>query len=102
VAFVEYNSWIREDPSEIFTFQTPAAIKTAPHARLMNEMFGSYFFLLEPSRQTFYDMLAKVYTITMNMRMPVKLNSFAHLRVLLVLHDRGILAHTTRVSVTVR
>jgi len=60
VAFVEYNSWIRADPSEIFAFQPPAAIKTAPHARLMNEMFGSYFFLLEPSRQTFYDMLAKV------------------------------------------
>ena len=27
--------------------------------------------------------------------MPVKLNSFTHLRVLLVLHDRGILTHVT-------
>eukprot|EP00959_Pyramimonas_sp_CCMP1952_P242573 5069882-Pyramimonas_sp.AAC.1 len=63
VAYIEYDSWIREDPSEIFSFNTPAAIKTAPHARLMNEMFGSYFFLLEPNRQTFYDMLAKVGTI---------------------------------------
>mmetsp|Transcript_3699 Transcript_3699/g.7642 ORF Transcript_3699/g.7642 Transcript_3699/m.7642 type:complete len:694 (-) Transcript_3699:180-2261(-) len=63
VAYIEYDAWIRADPSEIFTFNTPAAIKTAPHARLMNEMFGSYFFLLEPNRQTFYDMLAKVGTI---------------------------------------
>ena len=26
----------------------------------VNEMFGSYFFVLEPNRQTFYDMLGKV------------------------------------------
>lgn len=52
-----------QDPGEVFAFNAPAAIKTAPHARLMNEMFGSYFFVLEPSRQTFYDMLGKVGSI---------------------------------------
>mmetsp|Transcript_25570 Transcript_25570/g.35289 ORF Transcript_25570/g.35289 Transcript_25570/m.35289 type:complete len:783 (-) Transcript_25570:255-2603(-) len=63
IAFIEYDAWIRADPGEVFTFTAPAAIKTAPHARLMNEMFGSYFFLLKPGRQMFYDMLAKVGTI---------------------------------------
>lgn len=58
--FIEYDTWLRADPSEAFTFAAPASIKTAPHARLMNEMFGSYFFVLEPNRQTFYDMLGKV------------------------------------------
>jgi uncharacterized membrane protein len=29
---------------------------------------------------------------------PVKLNSFTHLRALLVLHDRGILAHATSIT----
>jgi hypothetical protein len=33
-----------------------------------------------------------------NMLMPVKLNSFTHLRALTVLHDRGILAHATSVT----
>jgi hypothetical protein len=60
IVFIEYDTWLRGDPSEAFTFAAPASIKTAPHARLMNEMFGSYFFLLEPNRQTFYDMLGKV------------------------------------------
>jgi hypothetical protein len=32
------------------------------------------------------------------MLVPVKLNSFTHLRALLVLHHRGILAHTTSVA----
>ena len=60
IVFIEYDTWLRGDPSEAFTFAAPASIKTAPHARLMNEMFGSYFFVLEPNRQTFYDMLGKV------------------------------------------
>jgi hypothetical protein len=60
MVFIEYDTWLRADPSEAFSFAAPASIKTAPHARLMNEMFGSYFFVLEPNRQTFYDMLGKV------------------------------------------
>jgi hypothetical protein len=39
-----------------------------------------------------------IITIMINMLMPVKLNSFAHLRVLLVLHDCGILAHATTIT----
>jgi hypothetical protein len=37
--------------------------------------------------------------IIINMRMPVKQKSFTHLRVLLVLTDRGILAHSKLASV---
>jgi hypothetical protein len=36
--------------------------------------------------------------LLLNMLMPAQLNSFTHLRVLLVLHGRGILAHATSVA----
>jgi hypothetical protein len=36
--------------------------------------------------------------LVINMLMPVKLNSVTHLRALLVLHGRGILAHVTSVT----
>eukprot|EP00854_Cymbomonas_tetramitiformis_P014870 gene14870-17581_t len=52
-----------EDPSDLFQYTAPAAVKTAPHPRLTTELYGSYLFVLNPSRQTFYDMLSKVGTI---------------------------------------
>mmetsp|Transcript_13990 Transcript_13990/g.16920 ORF Transcript_13990/g.16920 Transcript_13990/m.16920 type:complete len:672 (+) Transcript_13990:130-2145(+) len=63
LVFVEHDTWFRTDPSPLFEYSAPAAIKTAPHPRLLNEMYGSYLQVIEPSRQTFYDMLAKVGTI---------------------------------------
>jgi hypothetical protein len=35
---------------------------------------------------------------SLNQLVPVKMNSFTHLRALLVLHDRGILTHITSVT----
>ena len=36
--------------------------------------------------------------IIIDMLMPVELNSFTHIRALLVLHNRGIFAHATSVT----
>ncbi|KAK3241387.1 hypothetical protein CYMTET_48846 [Cymbomonas tetramitiformis] len=63
ITFVEYDTWFRKDPSDLFQYTAPAAVKTAPHPRLTTELYGSYLFVLNPSRQTFYDMLSKVGTI---------------------------------------
>jgi len=60
LVFFDPDAWVRKDPGDMFTFEAPAAVKAPPHPRVINEVYNSAAMVVEPSRKTFFDMLAKV------------------------------------------
>eukprot|EP00951_Prasinocladus_malaysianus_P037052 scaffold394904_cov43-Prasinocladus_malaysianus.AAC.1 len=57
---MSFKRLCQQDPDALFLADAPAAVIGAGHPRVNHDTFNSGAFVLKPSRETFFDMMAQV------------------------------------------